>query len=113
MACSNLPCNLCNRLLKSTSVEITGVAPNQVLTVTIPSIELENLENYCLVICQRLPVGSDELHVVVDDGGTILPLECKKGNFIKGYQIISRKRYSGTYGNDPLHLMINNCVPIE
>ncbi len=112
MACSNLPCNLCNRLLKSTSVEIKGVAPNQVLTITIPSTELENLENYCLVICQKLPIGSDELPAVVNDGGTILPLECKKGNYIHSEQLCTRRRYSVTYGNDPFHLMINNNVPL-
>lgn len=111
MTCTNFSCNCCNRLLKSTGVAITGTAPNQVLTVTIPSTELENLTNYCFIICQNLPIGSGTLPVVVDDGGTILSLECKKGNYIHADQLSTRKRYSVTYGNDPLHLMINNCVP--
>lgn len=110
MACQFLPCNCCNRLLKSTSVAITGTSPNQVLTITIPSMDLENLTDYCLIICQSFPTGSDALPVVINDGGTVVPLLCKKGNNIHADQLCTRRKYNVTYGNDPIHLLINNCV---
>ena len=110
MACQFLPCNCCNRLLKSTSVEITGTAPNEVLTITVPTTTLENLENYCLVIAQNLPSGFGTLPVVILNGTTTIPVMCKKSNTLRADQIRTRCRYSITYGNDPVHIMVNNCV---
>lgn len=110
MTCQFSPCRCCNRLLKSTSVEITGTAPNQVLTITIPTITLENLENYCLVIAQSLPSDFGTLPVVILNGTTTIPVMCKKGNTLRADQIRTRCRYSITYGNDPVHIMVNNCV---
>ena len=110
MACQFSPCACCSRLLKSTSVTIEGTAPNQTLTITVPTTTLENLENYCLVIAQSLPDGFGTLPVVISNGTTIIPVMCKKGNTLRADQIRTRVRYSITYGNDPVHIMVNNCV---
>lgn len=107
----NYSCNkTCPKLIKSTAVAVTGTAPNQVLTVTIPEKTLENLENYCLIICQPIPAGMT-IPVVVANGAAIIPVECKKGNLLRADQMKARRRYSATYGNDPVHLMVNGCMP--
>lgn len=107
----NCSCNQCKKLIKSTSVAIANSAPNQVLAVTIPQTVFENLQNYCLVLCQAIPSGAGTLPVVLVNGTTSIPVMCKKGNTLRADQVKSRCRYSITYGNDPLHIMVNNCVP--
>lgn len=110
MACQFLPCRCCDRLIRSTSVVVTGTAPNQVLTITIPTTDFVNLENYCLVIAQSLPTESNVLPVVISNGTDTIPVMCRKGNTIRADQVRTRCRYSITYGNDPVHIMVNNCV---
>lgn len=108
--CNCTECDCCRRFLKSTSVAITGTAPNQVVTVTIPSTQLRNLETYCFVIAQSLPNGSDSLPIVVSNGTDTLTVMCMKGNTVRADQIRTRKRYRVIYGDDPMHLMITNCL---
>lgn len=107
----NYSCNkTCPKLLKSTAVAVTGTAANQVLTITVPTTVFENLENYCLIICQNIPTGIT-IPVVIANGTQTIPVMCKKGNTLHADQIKSRRRYSITYGNAPVHIMVNDCVP--
>lgn len=107
--CNN-KCSCCSRFLKSDAVAVTGTAPSQVLTVTVPQKTLTNLESYCLIICQSVPAGLT-IPVVIADGSRVLPILCKKGNTLRADQIRGRKRYSVTYGNDPAHLILSDCMP--
>ena len=110
MACNFSRCNCCNRFIKSTKVEISETSTSQFLKITIPEISLENLRNYYLVICQKLPLGSNVLPVIISNGTQLIPLECKKGNYVHADQLKTRVRYNVTYGNDPIHIIIDNYI---
>lgn len=110
MSC-NRNCRNCERRLISTSVEVTGVAPNQVLTITVPSQTFTNLERRCLVIAQSLPAGANNLPVVIKSGATIIPLRVRTGNNLRADQIRCRRRYKIIYGNDPVHFSLECLVP--
>lgn len=109
MSC-NRNCRNCERRLISTSVEVTGVAPNQVLTITVPSQTFTNLERRCLVIAQSLPAGANNLPVVIKSGVTIIPLRVRTGNNLRADQIRCRRRYKIIYGNDPVHFSLECLV---
>lgn len=110
MSC-NRNCKNCERRLISTSVEVTGVAPNQVLTITVPSQTFTNLERRCLVIAQSLPAGANNLPVVIKSGTTTIPLRVRTGNNLRADQIRCRRRYKIIYGNDPVHFSLECLVP--
>lgn len=111
MTCQFLPCNCCNRLIKSTNVAITGTSPNEVLTITVPStVTLENLENYCLIICQSIPTNANSLPIHISNGTFDYITYCKKGNYLRADQIRARKKYCITFGNDPNHILFLNPV---
>lgn len=102
-------CKKCNKLIKSTAVVVKGTEPNQLLAITIDEKKPENLSGYCLVICQA--IRSDlTIPVVIMNGKTSIPMICKKGNILRADQINSRVKYSLTYGNDPIHFIVNSCV---
>lgn len=99
-------CNLCENFIKTTNVAITGTAPNQVLTLTIPStVSLVNLKEYCLVICQAIPSTARTMRVAISNGTTtITDVRNRKGNYLRADEIRTRKKYKITYGNDPVHI---------
>lgn len=103
-------CPTCSHLLKTTNVAITGTAPNQVLTLTIPTTTFENLNQYCLIICQSIPAGAGTLPVEILNGTTSINLLCRKGNTLRADQIRSRRRYKMVYGSDPVHLLVESSV---
>lgn len=105
-----MSCQYCNRIIKSTSIAVTGTAPNQSLTITIPTITLTNLKEYCLIICQSIPSNAGTLPVVISSGGTTIPVLCRKGNTLRADQIRSRRRYKIVYGNDSEHFLIESPV---
>ena len=111
MSCCN-NCNICNHFIKSSSIAITGTAPNQVLTITIPPTAFTNLDEYCLAICQSIPSGAGTFPVSITDGTTTYTTMCRKGNVLRADQIRSRRKYKITYGNDPVHIMfMSNVCP--
>lgn len=99
-------CNLCENFIKTTAVAVTGTAPNQVLTLTIPNtIPLVNLREYCLVICQCIPSNAGTARVSITNGTTtITDVRNRKGNYLRADQLRTRKKYKTTYGNDPVHI---------
>lgn len=105
MACLN-NCNLCNRLIKTTSVSIKGEAPNQSVTYVINPMELNNLENYCLVFCQSLPTGSAGLPVQITDGTNVYPVLNAVGNDLRANKLCTRRKYKVVYGSDPIHFLL-------
>ena len=110
MSC-NGKCRNCERRLISTSVEVTGTAPDQVLAITVPSQTFTNLERRCLVIAQSLPAGANNLPVVINSGEDTIPLLVRTGNNLRADQIRSRRRYKIIYGNDPVHFSLERLVP--
>ena len=110
MSC-NGNCRNCERRLISTSVEVTGTAPNQVLAITVPSQTFTNLERRCLVIAQSLPAGANNLPVVINSGEDTIPLLVRTGNNLRADQIRCRRRYKIIYGNDPVHFSLECLVP--
>lgn len=110
MAC-NRRCNRCNRRLISTSVAVTGVAPNQVLTITVPTQTFTNLERRCLIIAQSIPAGASNLPVVIENGIDFIPVRVRTGNNLRADQIRCRKRYQIIYGDDPIHFSLECGVP--
>ena len=110
MSC-NGKCRNCERRLISTSVEVTGTAPNQVLAITVPSQTFTNLERRCLVIAQSLPAGANNLPVVINSGEDTIPLLVRTGNNLRADQIRCRRRYKIIYGNDPVHFSLECLVP--
>lgn len=110
MACQ-FNCGCCSKLIKSTSVAVTGTAPNQVLTITIPTQTLSNLDEKCLVIAQTIPANADSLPVVILNGATVIPVRVKTGNNLRADQLRCRRRYPLIYGNDPIHFSLEVCVP--
>lgn len=110
MAC-NRRCNCCNRKLISTSVAVTGVAPNQVLTITAPTQTFTNLERRCLIIAQSIPAGANSLPVVIQSGTTVIPVRVRTGNNLRADQIRCRRRYQIIYGDDPIHFSLECGVP--
>lgn len=110
MSC-NGKCRNCERRLISTSVEVTGTAPDQVLAITVPSQTFTNLERRCLVIAQSLPAGANNLPVVINSGEDTIPLLVRTGNNLRADQIRCRRRYKIIYGNDPVHFSLECLVP--
>lgn len=110
MAC-NRKCNCCNRRLISTSVAVTGTAPNQVLTITVPTQTFANLERRCLIIAQPIPAGANNLPVVIQSGTVVIPVRVVTGNNLRADQIRCRRRYQIIYGNDPVHFSLECKVP--
>lgn len=104
-------CSCCERFIRSTSVAVTGTAPNQVLTITIPTQTLTNLEKFCLVIAQSIPSNAETLPVVILNGTTVIPVRVRTGNNLRADQLRCRRRYPIIYGNDPVHFSLENCVP--
>lgn len=110
MTC-NRRCNCCNRRLISTSVTVTGVAPNQVLTITVPTQTFTNLERRCLIIAQSIPAGASNLPAVIENGIDFIPVRVRTGNNLRADQIRCRKRYQIIYGDDPIHFSLECGVP--
>lgn len=111
MSCLN-NCNLCTKLIKTTSVSITGVSPNQVVTYVINPTDLNNLETYCLVFCQSLPTSSAGLQVELSDGTNTYTILNAVGNDLRANKLCTRRRYKAVYGSDPSHFLLtcNNLV---
>lgn len=105
-----MSCKFCENILKSTNIAITGTAPNQVLTITIPTTTLTNLKDYCLITCQSIPSGVGTLPVVISNGTATIPVLCRKGNTLRADQIRSRRKYKVTYGNDTSHFLVLSPV---
>ena len=110
MTC-NRRCNCCNRRLISTSIVVTGTAPNQVLTITVPTQTFTNLERRCLIIAQSIPAGASNLPVVIENGTDVIPVRVRTGNNLRADQIRSRRRYQIIYGDDPIHFSLECGVP--
>lgn len=104
MSCCQTCCD-CDRLLTSTNIAVTGTAPNQVVTVTVPSLSfLRNLESFCVVFAQTIPVGT--LPIVLTDGTTTMNVFNSSGNYLRADQVRTRKRYKMIWGNDPNHAQL-------
>lgn len=110
MSC-NRNCRCCNRKLISTSVAVTGTAPDQVLTITVPTQTFTNLERRCLIIAQSIPAGASNLPVVIENGTDVVPVRVRTGNNLRADQIRCRKRYPVIYGDDPVHFSLECGVP--
>lgn len=107
----NKNCRCCNRKLISTSVTVTGTAPDQVLTITVPTQTFTNLERRCLIIAQTIPAGASNLPVVIENGTDVVPVRVRTGNNLRADQIRCRRRYQIIYGNDPVHFSLECGVP--
>lgn len=103
-------CTTCPFLLKTTNVAITGTAPNQVLTLTIPTTTLTNLEKFCLIICQTIPTTAGTLPVEILNGTDSIIVLAKNGNTLRADQIKNRRKYKMIYGTDPKHILVENNV---
>lgn len=109
MSCIN-NCPTCPFLLKTTNMAITGTAPNQVLTLTIPTTTFKNLDRYCLAICQNIPTTTSIMPVKILNGTTSITVLDKNGNTLRSDQIRKRNKYKIVYGNDPVHILVRSCV---
>lgn len=105
-----MSCQYCNRIIKSTNIAVTGTAPNQSLTITIPTTTLINLKEYCLITCQSIPSNAGTLPVVISNGTATIPVLCRKGNKLRADQIRSRRKYKVVYGNDTSHFLVESPV---
>ena len=105
MACNNR-CECCEKRLVSTSIAITGVVPNQVVEITVPTQTFTNLERRCLIIAQSLPPGSGNLPVVIVSGTQVIPLRVRTGNNLRADQIKCRRKYRIIFGDDPIHFSL-------
>lgn len=103
-------CSKCCKLLKTTSATIIGTGANQKLKLTIPSMDFYNLENYCLVICNKIPESCGILPVVIYSKSEI-PLLTRFGNIVRDDQLKSKHKYRVVFGNDKPHFLIQNVLP--
>ena len=105
-----MSCRYCNRIIKSTSIAVTGTAPNQSLTITIPTTTLVNLREYCLILCQSIPSITSDMPVEISNGTESIQVLCRKGNILRADQIRSRRKYKMVYRNNPEHFLIESPV---
>ncbi|MEG0431040.1 MAG: hypothetical protein RR420_05455 [Anaerovoracaceae bacterium] len=101
----NKNCQLCPKLLVSTSV----VAAGGQLQITIPTTIFNNQQKACLVIAQTIPAGTTSDQVVIVDGASIIPLVDKCFNFVRADQVRSRKIYKLCIGTTPAHATVTSC----
>lgn len=104
MYCKNYyNCANCQKLIKSTSIELV----ESCLVITIPEFEFENLEQYCLVLCQSIPSDATTERVTITDGETsYTTVLTRYGNFVRADMLRTRRRYVIAYGNDTEHISI-------
>lgn len=105
----NCNCNCCDRLIKSISVEISGVSPNQILQITVPPHTFTENYKFCLVVCQTIPTNNYPVEII--SGTETISVLNRIGNTLRGDQIKSRKKYSAVFGADESHILIRSCVP--
>lgn len=101
-------CRCCDRFLKSSS--ITVGATSVVITVE-SNATLNNLDRFCLLLTQNLPVGSNTLPVEITISSTTYPMYTRSGNLLRADQLRCRKLYPVIFGTDPNHFSLVNCVP--
>lgn len=110
MTCTTT-CNKCCNLIKTTKLELTGTAPNQMLTITIPNtIKFVELKEYCLVICQPIPPACSNVRVLLAGHIIATDVRNRKGNYLRADQIRTRTKYRLIYGADPGHYSILSPV---
>lgn len=104
MNCYNRYCYCCDKLIKSTSIELD----NSALFITIPEYDFENLEQYCLVLCQSIPEEATTETVIITDGNNCYPTLAQSGNALRADMLRTRTRYVIVYGNDTEHITFLN-----
>lgn len=91
------------KILKSRNVYID----NNVLVIEIPNIEMKNLQNFGLIICQNIPKECNEKYkVIIKNGNNFIYLKTFSGNFARADQLKTRTYYPIVYGIDPIHISI-------
>lgn len=103
-----MSCKCCDRFLKSSSIEVTR---NKLLVTIESDINPINLHQYCLLLAQKLPNGSNTLPVEIVINGNTYPMYSRSGNVLRADQLRCRRVYPIVHGNDPDHFSLLSYVP--
>lgn len=91
------------KILKSRKLYIDG----NILVIEIPEIEMNNLDEFGLIICQNiLPECNENYKIIIKKGKDFIYLMSMSGNYIRADQLRTRTYYPIKYGVDPIHISI-------
>lgn len=108
----NTNCRICNNLVISTSVAISGTE----MVITIPQATYTNNQKLCILIAQTLPVSTTPLPVTIQINGseTTIPFRTICGHNVYSDQLRTRTIYpvyAATDSQTFVYRLKERCLP--